>query len=96
MCTYINLFSCTFDIKSHIEVIVIFFSFIPRDFIIISTIDGIITALDIKTGKKCWTVLLDAEKFLSSTLSELEVIKFNFFLIKSIIAIFGITVIYSW
>ncbi|KFM75466.1 Eukaryotic translation initiation factor 2-alpha kinase, partial [Stegodyphus mimosarum] len=35
--------------------------------------DGVLTALDLASGEKCWSTLLDTGTFMSSSLSNLEV-----------------------
>lgn len=42
-------------------------------YVFVATIDGNLTALDFDSGHKCWSIVLDSKKFMSSTLSKLEV-----------------------
>ncbi|GFU24321.1 eukaryotic translation initiation factor 2-alpha kinase 3 [Nephila pilipes] len=42
-------------------------------YVFVATVDGNLTALDFDSGEKCWSIILDAKKFMSSTLSKLEV-----------------------
>ncbi|KAG8193325.1 hypothetical protein JTE90_022955 [Oedothorax gibbosus] len=44
-----------------------------REYIFIATIDGNLTALDFKSGRKCWSITLDAKGFLLSSVDKVEV-----------------------